>query len=192
MANRIIGVLLLLGILAAFDYIASAQQTITLYAPENKERTKHSEAKSWFNFQFGVRGNEHRRISNNNWDLGYGFLAISNEDWFTVSLQGNDSQSVIKDLGKLDWSGSFEIPKLAPLPVVEKGKSRQVIIDSSGQNHKAWAESNGISAKAVVGHMYLVRIKRTGVDFYVLFRLESLEQQDNCTISWKLIPAPEQ
>jgi hypothetical protein len=48
-----------------------------------------------------------------------------------------------------------------------------------------------IFARAVVGHIYAVHVVDEGVDYYALFRVESLESGDRCTISWKLIPPPE-
>ncbi|MFL6332221.1 MAG: hypothetical protein ACJ754_02655 [Pyrinomonadaceae bacterium] len=48
-----------------------------------------------------------------------------------------------------------------------------------------------IFAKAVVGHIYVVHVVEEDADYYALFRVESLERGDHCTISWKLIPPPE-
>ena len=47
-----------------------------------------------------------------------------------------------------------------------------------------------VFVKAVVGHMYVIRVVDEENDFYVLFRVEALVRGDNCTISWKRIPAP--
>jgi len=52
--------------------------------------------------------------------------------------------------------------------------------------------SSPIFARAVVGHIYAVHVVDTGVDYYALFRVESLASGDRCKISWKLIPPPEQ
>jgi len=51
--------------------------------------------------------------------------------------------------------------------------------------------SDPIFARAVVGHIYAVHVVDAGVDYYALFRVESLASGDRCTISWKLIPSPE-
>jgi hypothetical protein len=45
--------------------------------------------------------------------------------------------------------------------------------------------------KAIPGHMYVIHVVDDVRDFYVLFRVESIERGDNCTISWRLIPTPE-
>ncbi|MCA1621039.1 MAG: hypothetical protein LC795_17380 [Acidobacteria bacterium] len=47
-----------------------------------------------------------------------------------------------------------------------------------------------VFAKAVVGHMYVMRVVDEDDDFYVLFRVESQVRGDNCTITWKRIPPP--
>jgi hypothetical protein len=45
--------------------------------------------------------------------------------------------------------------------------------------------------KAIVGHMYVIHVVDDVRDFYALFRVEALERGDNCTISWRLVPAPD-
>ena len=44
--------------------------------------------------------------------------------------------------------------------------------------------------KAIVGHMYVIHVVDDGSDYYALFRVEALERGDNCTIKWKVVPAP--
>jgi len=44
--------------------------------------------------------------------------------------------------------------------------------------------------KAVVGHVYAIHVVDDTRDYYVLFRVEALTRGDNCTISWRLAPAP--
>jgi hypothetical protein len=47
-----------------------------------------------------------------------------------------------------------------------------------------------VYARAIPGHMYVIHVVDDVEDFYVLFRVESLVRGDNCTISWKRVPAP--
>ena len=56
--------------------------------------------------------------------------------------------------------------------------------------HDGVPKVDPVFAKAVVGHMYVVRVVDPVNDFYVLFRVESLVRGDNCTITWKRIPPP--
>lgn len=47
-----------------------------------------------------------------------------------------------------------------------------------------------IFVKAIVGHIYAIRVVNDHQDFYALFRVESLTRGDNVTISWRLAPSP--
>jgi hypothetical protein len=123
--------------------------------------------------------------------LGYGFARINNEDWLMVGTTAGDKRSVMKELGEYTWSDSFKTPTLEPLPELKEGERRHIIVDSSADTHRQWATTTSHFAKAKAGHMYLVRVKDDEADFYVLFRVEEIEQGDHCTISWKRIPTAE-
>ena len=163
----------------------SIQQTATLTVPRDKTARHSDEDRRCFSFEQGIAKSSRER----DWDLGYGLLLINGEEWFQVPA-GNDKRSVIKDIGELNWSDSLSLPALRPLPELKDGEVRNITVDSSADTHKNWKETNGIFAKAQVGHMYLVRIKDEDSDFYALFRVESKGEYD-CAITWKLIPSPE-
>lgn len=162
-------------------------QKVTLYPPFNEATGMHDETRACFSFKFGKR----KAPDSIDWDIGYGFMQISNEDWLMVGTIGTDKRSVMKELGAYKWSDSFETWALEPLPALKPGEQRQVTVDSSADTHEEWAKSTSHFAKATTGHMYLIHVKDDQADFYVLFRIEELEQQDHCTISWKRIPTPE-
>jgi hypothetical protein len=122
------------------------------------------------------------------WDLGYGFLAIGDEDWFQVST-AKDSRTVMKDLGALEWSGHYQVPVLEPLPELPRGQQRRIEV-ISGAGHEAWAATTQIFAKVMVGHIYAVHVKDETRDFYAVFRVEEHRQRDHCTISWTLVDTP--
>lgn len=158
------------------------QQTITLYAPL---KYNHDSSRATFSFERAMRGTK------NNWDLLYGNMHIGDDhDWFSAST-ANDNRSLIRDMGALSWSDSYTVHVITPLPQLEEEKTRTITVDSSGDTGKAWAEKNGIFVKAIVGHMYAMHVKDTDSEFYVLFRVESIERGDNCTISWQIVPSPE-
>ncbi len=163
------------------------EPTITLYPPLIKATGKYDETRSCFNFQRGER----KTSSNQDWHLAYGFASISGEDFLRINIS-NGERSVVKDLGSFNWTDSFEIPVLKPLPEIEKGKQRVITVDTSAGKGKEWEAKNSIFVKAVIAHMYLAHIKTENVDFYALFRIESLEQGEQCTISWKLVSSPEE
>lgn len=160
-----------------------AQQMATLYS---LNKYKDTPSRAMFNFERRSQGTD------NNWDLLYGSLSIGDDlDWFSAS-NAQDSRSLIRDLGELSWSDSYKVPVITPLPKLKEGKTREITVDSSGDTGKAWAKNNGVFVKAIVGHMYAMHVKDTDSDFYVLFRVESIERGDNCTISWQIAPSPEQ
>ena len=51
---------------------------------------------------------------------------------------------------------------------------------------------DSLFVKAVIGHMYVIHVVDPASDFYALFRVEALERGDKCTISWRLIPSPQE
>ena len=171
---------------------AGIPQSFTLYPPRDKLTGRYDETRACFSFKMGANKlpNSIDPPELSDWDLGYGFMRISNEDWLTVG-SGRDQRSVMKELGKHDWSDTFNVPVLEPLPRLMEGERRPITIDSSADTHAAWANSTTHFAKAKVGHMYVMHVKDEQADFYVLFRVEQLEQGEQCTISWKRIPTPE-
>ena len=51
-------------------------------------------------------------------------------------------------------------------------------------------KTSPLFVKAIVGHVYVIHVVDELRDFYALFRVESLQKGDRCTLSWKLIPTP--
>lgn len=58
------------------------------------------------------------------------------------------------------------------------------------QSPKHEAKIDPLFVKAIAGHVYVIHVVDDSRDFYALFRVEALQRGDNCTVSWKLIPAP--
>jgi hypothetical protein len=59
---------------------SAALQTVTLYPPHDKTSGKFDDTKACFSFKLG----RYKLPDSADWDLGYGFVSISNEDWFRV------------------------------------------------------------------------------------------------------------
>jgi len=119
-----------------------------------------------FSFKYGVNGDAALKVTLNNWDVLFGNSPLP--DAFDVHMVADDC-SRIKDLGALNWSDAFDVPRLPayPEPTPEP------------------------SVKAIVGHMYVVHTKDRDNDHYAAFRVESLEAGKSVTISWKLVALPE-
>src|ERR1044071_5014358 len=112
----------------------AAPQTVTLYPPLDKSTGKYDEARGCFSFKLG----SNKLPDSADWDLGYGFASINNEDWLLISVS-TDRRSVMKDLGRYNWSDRFVVPALDPLPMLKEGESRQIRVDASADTHKEWA-----------------------------------------------------
>jgi len=119
-----------------------------------------------YSFKFGGNGPDVQRLCRNNWDLLFGNSPTP--DAFDVTMV-TDDRSRIKDLGRWNWSDKFDVPRLS---AYEEPESEP-------------------SAKAVVGHMYLVHTRDTDYNHYVLFRVERLVSEESVEISWKLIDPPQ-
>lgn len=119
-----------------------------------------------FSFEFGVNGEEGKRVTRNDWDLLFG--NTPSDDTFDVTMVTDDCSRIL-DLGEFTWDNDLEIPLL---PAHDQPTREP-------------------SVKAFVGHMYLVHTKDRETDLYALFRVEELEPRKSVTISWKLIPSPE-
>ena len=108
-------------------------------------------------------------------DLFYGLITRGgDQDWFSVGPR--NTRTVIRDLGALGWRNTFEVPVVPPL---HKNTS-----SAEGPAASAKTLRSRTFARAVVGHLYVVHVKKPGCDFYALFRVESIETGDSCTISW--------
>lgn len=102
----------------------SAQDTATLYS---SLQYNHDQSRAFFDFQ---KGEVAKRGAP--WDLAYGLLRAREEfDWFQSSGSFGD-RSVIKDLGRLEWTSRFEVPVIEPLPKLKPGEQRIVRVDGSG------------------------------------------------------------
>jgi len=70
--------------------------------------------------------------------------------------------------------------------------SPPVVVPPARPKHDGIPKIDPLFAKAIVGHMYAIHVVDPSSDFYALFRVEAIERGDKCTISWRLIPAPEE
>lgn len=158
-------------------------QTVTLFS-----QAKHKDhERSRFSFELGVRGDEEPPSRRASYDLRYGGITDnSNNHWFDVAM-GSGSRRQLKDLGEMKWSDVYNVPILFASPVPHSGcvswthKPGKVIEISP----------EGVNIRAVTGHMYVMHVKDDDSDFYVMFRVESLEPEGECTINWKRVPSPE-
>jgi hypothetical protein len=94
-----------------------------------------------------------------------------------IDASGADGEDGAPGADAADWDGVVR-PKPRPVPPPRRPKNDGV------------PKVDPVFVKAQVGHMYVIRVVDGDEDFYVLFRVESLVRGDNCTITWKRVPAP--
>jgi hypothetical protein len=162
------------------------RQTISLMARRTDNYDNYTSTA--FNFRLGISGDDPLRNPRNEWDLLYGNISLNGDkDWFNVAFVTGD-RSRIKELGELNWTDHIEIPVL-PACSEEDGSCTGVMFPSRSSG-KSITDVNGHVARAAIGRMYLVHKKNRDADFYALFRVEALEPNQRCSISWKLIEPP--
>lgn len=93
--------------------------------------------------------------------------------------------------------GADGVPGLPGAPgadadgVVRQSAAPPVVARQSRPKNDGTPKIDSLFAKAIVGHMYVIHVVDPSSDFYALFRVEALERGDKCTISWRLIPSPQ-
>ena len=117
-----------------------------------------------------------------------------------VNANGADGKDGKPGFGAGDGDG------LSPLPSGGGGTNPSVCCDSASgtidrgfpreqprrPKRPAGVQTSANLLRAVLDHIYVIHVVDDKRDFYALFRVEALQRGDNCTISWKMIPAPPQ
>jgi len=165
--SRIFLIIAVFLAVAVFSTVILAQgidvepKFVTLEKRQKKDDSDNY-IKATFSFRFGLNGEEGLKLTRNNWDVMFGNSPT--QDAFDVTMV-TDDRSRIVDLGKLDWTDSFDLPDLQAYERPMRDPS----------------------VPAVVGHMYLVHTCDSDSDHFSVFRVENLEPDQNVTISWKLL-----
>jgi hypothetical protein len=119
--------------------------------------------KATFSFEFALRDDPTKKIGND-WDLQYGSVS----DHFHVTMVSDDRSRIV-DLGE----ASFETLDLGGLPKLPANPRPQRKF-----------------VPAMVGHVYVVHTVDRNTDLYALFRVDQINPDQSCDISWKRIQAP--
>lgn len=115
-------------------------------------------------------------------DIRYGGLTWNGtSEWLEV-VDRRGTRSVIKDLGAVSWSEVTTVPVLPPSPEPH-GSGVQF------RNRRIVSPEN-VFVRAVAGHMYALRVKDAKTDYHVVFRVESLDPNGECRLTWKRVPTP--
>jgi hypothetical protein len=185
-------VLLLAVVICSIGHSADAQQSSDSDSqPQSAillSQIAHKDfAKANFNFQLGVRGDSISPSTRNIYDIRYGGLSYDGDnDWLDLPI-AHGSHSKIIDMGAVNWADVFDVPILYANPEPYDGARS----DSFGNGKLIRSLPENTMVKAVIGHMYLLHTKDNDRDLYVMFRVESLKAGDEVTVSWKVVPSPE-
>lgn len=171
------------------DWREVEPQSVTLFSRIKHQAKFKGYGKAAFSFKHNVRSDPERETIGNNYNLLYGNISIDGDsDWFYV-LGGRENCSRVKDLGEWNWSDVHQIPRLPAWPYPQEG----IRMPSKNETNKTIEESsNGRVTKVIAGHIYVLHSKDSEVDFYTLLRVDKLAPSDECTISWKVVPSPEE
>lgn len=99
----------------------------------------------------------------------------------TVDTSGADGEDGAPGAPGADWDG-----------VVRQRNPPQPPIQPATKKNDGKPKIDPLFVKAIVGHMYVIRVVDDTQDFYALFRVEALERGDYCVVSWKIIDAPQE
>lgn len=149
---------------------------------------KHQDfEKAIVNLKLGVRGDSLPQQMKYVYDLRYGgHGSTDNYDMFDIPI-GRGSRSKIIDAGELDWTEIDAVPVLNASHAPHSQMRAEYFLN--GKVIHSTPEST--LAKVIPGHIYLLRTKDKERDLYVALRVEELKPGDEVTISWKLVPLPE-
>lgn len=161
---------------------------VTLY---NMAKPQHDESRSAINFETGERGLlRSERLTD--FDLMYGGMIIEKDgqrlpDWFRVT----DARSMIVDLGAKNWLDIRETP---PFPTAGKSyrppplANRPMVVDASAGSKEVSPYRQFIPVMS--DHIYLMRLLHGSKVIYTMFRVESLDPEVSCVLSWKHVTPP--
>ncbi len=161
----------------------------TLHQATLFSRNGHKErdyAKSAYSFYAMARSDQWPKLIKGRAHLMYGSVSLNNDsDWFSVS-GGGPELTRIKDLGEKQWADFTSTPFVPVTPHSTEG----IPGPKRGQSYEDVSE--GRITKVVAGHMYVIHVKGPQEDFYVMLRVDELVPSDRCTISWRVVPPPDE
>ncbi|MBV9957745.1 MAG: hypothetical protein JO360_04955 [Acidobacteria bacterium] len=166
---------------------SAATQTATLFY----HIKHHDYDRASFSFSLGVPGDSRFPANRNLYDLSYGSISLGDgQDYFDVPINDR-SYSQLKDLGELKWDELHDVPVLHASQWPHGDGLKSDFSRSITGTDPELTPAN-VVVKALLGHLYVLHSKHDRTDIYVLFRIETLKLNDECTISWQIVRSPEE
>jgi hypothetical protein len=117
------------------------------------------------------------------YSIVYDTLSPSPDDlWLRVAATPNGGMGLLKDIGEMRWEEVDRMPTLFLKPITPG-------IRVSISNGVRSIGPEGLIVKALVGHVYAAQIEDDHTDYRVIFRIDSIDSNGDCHISWKRIPS---
>lgn len=126
---------------------------------------------------------ESARPPKRRYSIRYGGLSLAGDyQWLQLAASPDGGMGFLKDLGEMNWAVVDRMPALVLKPI-----PRGITISQIAGETIITPE--GYIVKAIVGHIYAVHVKDDHADFRAIFRIESIEANGECKLSWKRIPS---
>lgn len=117
------------------------------------------------------------------YSIAYGaFSPTQNDLWLHVEAAPVGGMGSLKDMGEMKWEEIDRMPALVLKPIT-RGMSFSI---NRGMGSVG---PQGLIVRALAGHAYAAQIKDDRTDYRVIFRIDSIDANGNCNISWKRIPS---
>jgi hypothetical protein len=110
------------------------------------------------------------------------FSSAPDDLWLRVEATPVGGMGLVKDMGERKWEEVDRMPALVLKPITS-GISFTI-------NHGVRSVGpQGLIVRALAGHVYAAQIKDDRTDYRVIFRVDSIDSNGDCSISWKRIPS---
>jgi hypothetical protein len=117
------------------------------------------------------------------YSIRYGGLSKAADDlWLQLGAVPVRGMGLLMDMGQMKWEEVDRMPALVLRPITP-GISFSI---NSGMRSVG---PQGLIVRALAGHVYAAQIKDDRTDYRVIFRIDSIDSNGECNISWKRIPS---
>lgn len=117
------------------------------------------------------------------YSIAYEAFSLRSDDlWLHLEATPAGGTGLVKDMGEMKWE---EVDRMPPLFL-----KRITSGVSISMNHGTKSVGpQGLIVRAVAGHIYAAQIKDDHTDYRVIFRIDSIDSNGECNISWKRVPS---
>lgn len=110
------------------------------------------------------------------------FSSAPDDLWLHVEATPVGGMGLVKDMGEMNWEEVDRMPALVLKPITPG-------ITFTINHGMRSVGPEGLIVRALAGHVYAAQIKDDRTDYRVIFRVDSIDSNRDCNISWKRIPS---